>query len=638
MVPLAGSERSERPGATLIGPVPDDELIKFAAVLRARPDAPDLAEVARTAAVTGEFLSREEVTTAAAPDPADVTAVEEYAQASGLSVEGRDPLTRRVLLSGPAGAVRQAFGVSLSRYAHEGGTFRGRTGPVLIPASLAGVIVGVLGTDNRPMARRAVPAYFSGESAELDVVQMTAYYNYPPSLDGTGQCIGIIAFGGGYYPDDIAEYFLDPTGLLDTTTPPLTDVFVSGGSNSPTPAPPAQGPDYTEEVELDIEVAGAAAPGASIAVYFVGDAGTNAWAEGLSAAFYDVANNPSVISISYGLAEDSSDWTPQLRDTIDHTLATLAAAGLTVLVCSGDHGFQGTWPPQGWPPPDQLAHVDYPASSPNATAVGGTVLVSDGRGGISTERTWNNGPTTASGGGVSDLYPVPPYQYAAEIFPASANPPGKLGRGVPDVSANASSYPVIIRGQTRSDGRGTSAATPLWAGLIARVNQGLGWPWCGLLQPVLYPLAYNIPGAINDVIEGDNGEAPQSGLPLYPAGPGWDPCTGLGSPNGLAILLGYRQLRQVAPVVISVSAPNGSPGDTLNIIGSNFLGATAVFFGAVSAGIGGAPPNDGEVVDDTFITVTVPAGPASGTTVDVTVTAPGGTSAIVQPADQFTYN
>ena len=74
MVPLAGSERTEQPGATLIGPVPDDELIEFAVVLRARPDAPDLAEVARSAAVTGEFLSRGEVTMAAAPDPADVTA------------------------------------------------------------------------------------------------------------------------------------------------------------------------------------------------------------------------------------------------------------------------------------------------------------------------------------------------------------------------------------------------------------------------------------------------------------------------------------------------------------------------------------------------------------------------------------
>jgi kumamolisin len=621
MVPLAGSERTERPGATLTGPVPDDELIEFAAVLRARPDAPDLAEVAQAAAVTGEFLSREEVITAAAPDPADVRAVEEYARASGLTVGVPDPLTRRVRLSGPAGAVRRAFGVSLSRYAHDGGTFRGRTGPVLIPASLAGVIVGVLGTDNRPMARRqAVPAYFSGGSVQLAVSQLAAYYNYPVSVDGTGQCIGIIEFDGGYFPEDIAQYFLD-----QENTPAITDVLVSGGSNSPAPVPPPLGqPDYTAEVELDIEVAGAAAPGASIAVYFAGNAGSNAWVEALSAAIGDTANNPSVISVSWSAAEDSAQWPAQDITAIDQALATAAAAGLTVLVCSGDCGSQGSWGQPVTPPPDALAHVNFPASSPNATGVGGTVLEPALGGGILQEVTWNNGPIAASGGGVSDLFGVPLYQSVAGITPRSQNPPGNPGRGVPDVSANADGYPVIIRGNSEVQG-GTSASTPLWAALIARVNQGLGWPWCGLLQAVLY----KIPGAMRDVVIGDNG--------AYGAGPGWDACTGLGSPDGLAILLGYRQLRQVAPVVSGISESNGNPGDTLTVIGSNFLGATAVGFGAVAAGIGGAPPDDGIVVSDTMVTVTVPAGPASGTTVDVTVTAPGGASFPV-PADQFTYD
>jgi kumamolisin len=629
MVPLAGSERTERPGATLIGPVPDDELIEFAAVLRARPDAPDLADVAQAAAVTGEFLSREEVMTAAAPAPADVAAVGAYAQASGLTVGVPDPLTRRVRLSGPAGAVRRAFGVSLNRYAHDGGMFRGRTGPVLIPATLAGVIVGVLGTDNRPMARRqAVPAFFSGGSVQLPVPQLAVYYNYPVSLDGTGQCIGIVELGGGYFVEDIAQYFLD-----QENTPAITPVPVAGGSNSPTPTPPPLGqPDYTAEVELDIEIAGAAAPGASIVVYFVGDASSNGYVDALSAAIADVANNPSVISISWSAAEDSTQWPMQDITAIDQALATAAAAGLTVLICSGDCGSQGSWGQPVTPPPDSLAHVNFPASSPNATGVGGTILEPALGGGILQETTWNNGPIAASGGGVSDIFPVPLYQTAAGITPRSKNPnpTQNFGRGVPDVSANADGYPVIIRGNSVIQG-GTSAATPLWAALIARVNQGLGWPWCGLLQPVLY----TIPGAMNDVTIGDNQVDPS--VPFYPATKGWDPCTGLGSPNGLAILLGYRRLRQVAPVVTSISESDGNPGDTLTVIGSNFLGATAVGFGTVSAGIGGAPPDDGIVVSDTMVTVTVPAGPASGTTVDVTVTAPGGASFPVT-ADQFTYD
>lgn len=622
MVPLAGSERTERTGARQIGPVPDDELIEFAAVLRARPDAPDLAQVAQAAAVTGEFLSREEVATAAAPDPADVTAVEEYARASGLGVDGRDPLTRRVLLSGPAGAVRQAFGVSLSRYEYEGGTFRGRTGPVLIPASLAGVIVGVLGTDNRPMARRqAAPAYTSGSSLKLPVPDLAAYYDFPVSLDGTGQCIGIIEFGGGYYINDIFGYFLVALGEYEQPQR-VTDVLVAGGSNNPTPTwPPPGQADWTQEVEFDIQIAGSAAPGASIAVYFAPNTGTSAWVGVLSRAVADVANNPSVLSISWSLAEDSAP--AQFITAVDQALATAAAAGLTVLVCSGDYGSQGTW--VNSMPPDKCAHVDFPASSPNATGVGGTVLQPqpDGSGGIVGEVAWNNGPGLVSGGGVSDFFGVPLYQSA--VWPVSANQPGDPGRGVPDVSANADDYPVFIRGMWPRFIAGTSASTPLWAGLIARVNQGLGWPWCGLLQPVLY----TIPAAMYDVTAGDNG--------AYSANVGWDACTGLGSPNGLAILLAYRQLRQVAPVVTSISEPNGSAGDTLTVTGSNFLGATAVGFGAVAAGIGGSPPDDGIVVSDTMVTVTVPAGPASGTTVDVTVTAPGGTSTLVL-ADLFTYD
>jgi len=299
--------------------------------------------------------------------------------------------------------------------------------------------------------------------------------------------------------------------------------------------------------------------------------------------------------------------------------------GLTVLIASGDQGSTGSWGQQG--PPDALAHVNFAASSPNATGVGGTVLQPDGSGGVAAEVVWNNGAaTSASGGGVSAFFPVPSFQSDAGINPASANPPNNPGRGVPDVSANADSYQVFIRGQDTPVG-GTSAATPLWAALIALVNQGIGGR-AGLLQAMLYgPLS--TAGALNDITTGDNG--------AYTAGAGWDACTGLGSPNGTAILIGYRAARQVAPAVTQLSESSGSPGDQLVVTGTGFLGATAVGFGTVAAGIGQAPPDDGAVNSDTQVTVTVPSGPASGTQVDVTVTAPGGASADV-PEDQFTFN
>ena len=628
MVPLHGSERREQPGATRVGSVPDDETIQFSVVVRSRKGAPDMEEVARNASITGKFLSREELAEATAPDPADVQAVEEYAHRNGLTVEGADPFTRRVRLAGSAAAVKQAFGVSLDRYEYGGKTFRGRTGPVLVPESLADIIVGVLGTDDRPMAHRLTtlahqsPQFASGSSVPMTAVQMASYYNYPAGLDGTGQCIGIIEFGGGYFIQDINAYF----SALGIKTPSIVDVPVDGGSNSPTPGTGLTNDTpslETAEVELDIEVAGSAAPGASLAVYFVGSNTTNSWLDAVNAAIGDSANNPSVLSISWGAAEDSVPG--QLIAPVNLALSSAGAVGITVLIASGDQGSQGSW--GGQVPPDALAHVNFGASSPNATGVGGTVLQPNGSGGVAAEVVWNNGATTsASGGGVSNYFnTVPSYQSSAGINPVSANPPGNTGRGVPDVSANADSYQVCIRGQNVTVG-GTSAATPLWAALFARVNQGIGGR-AGLPLATLYgPLL--TAGALNDITTGDNG--------AYTAGAGWDACTGLGSPNGTAILTGWRTARQVAPTVTGLSESSGSAGDQLVVTGTGFLGATAVNFGTVTAGLL-APTNDGTVNSDTQITVTVPSGPASGSMVDATVTAPGGTSADV-PADQFTFN
>lgn len=546
LVPLPGSERHEQPGATPLGPVPDDETIHFSVVLRTRGDAPDLESAVQTAATTGRYLSRDEVAEAAAPDPGDVQAVEEYAESHGLTVDGVDSVTRRIKLSGLATAVQQAFGVSLSRYEHQGTTFRGRTGPVLVPQELAGVIVGVLGTDDRPMAHSrtiVTPAFTSGSSVPMTAAQLVSHYNFPPGLDGNGQCIGIVEFGGGYLADDINAYF----SQLGMSTPSIVDIPVSGGSNNPTTGTGLHPFDDTVEVELDIEVAGLAAPGARMAVYFVGNAGTNAWVDVLSAAINDSTNNPSVLSVSWVVAEDAAP--AQFKAAVDQALVSAGAAGITVLTSSGDHGSQGDWGPIG--PPDALAHANFPASSPNATGIGGTVLVPDGSGGVASEVVWNNGlPTGASGGGVSDSFPVPLFQSGGGISPVSANPPHSPGRGCPDVSANADNYQVYVRGQNVALS-GTSASTPLWAALIARVNQGIGGR-AGLLQTMLYgPLL--TAGALRDVTTGDNG--------AYSANPRWDPCTGLGSPDGAAILLGYKTARQVAQAITHLAESAGRPAN-----------------------------------------------------------------------------
>jgi kumamolisin len=179
---------------------------------------------------------------------------------------------------------------------------------------------------------------------------------------------------------------------------------------------------------------------------------------------------------------------------------------------------------------DGSPHVDFPASSPNALACGGTSLqINSGTGQISTETVWNDGSGGgATGGGVSDQFPLPAWQDSAGV---PASPSGGTGRGVPDVAGNAdpeTGYQVLVDGQQEVVG-GTSAVAPLWAALTCRLAQAAGNAF-GLIQPDLY--AGTTPGTdvagFQDITSGSNGS--------YTAGPGWDACTGLGSPAGTALL------------------------------------------------------------------------------------------------------
>jgi kumamolisin len=230
-----------------------------------------------------------------------------------------------------------------------------------------------------------------------------------------------------------------------------------------------------------------------------------------------------VISISWGAPE--SDWSPQGLQAMNQAFQAAASLGVTVCCASGDAGSGDQNPQNGTP--DGLAHADFPASSPWVLACGGTRLTASG-GTILAETAWNDDPaSSATGGGVSDVFELPAYQDSAGV-PRSRNPGGRIGRGVPDVAGNASpstGYRVRVDFLNFVVG-GTSAVSPLWAGLVARFNQRLQSP-VGWLNPMLYgPVAGS--GAFRDTTEGNNG--------AYSAAPGWDPCTGWGSPIGSRLL------------------------------------------------------------------------------------------------------
>jgi kumamolisin len=444
----------------------------------------------------------------------DLAAVELFAKDNDLTVTESSAERRTVQLAGSVAAASKAFGVDLHRYDHpEHGSFRGRVGPVYLPSDLTDVVEGVFGLDDRPQVRpqfrianpRAVTtSYTPAEIAKA--------YDFPTDATGAGQCVAIIELGGGYRQSDLDTYF----GDLGLPTPTVTAVSVDGATNSPTGDPgSADG-----EVLLDIEVVGAIATGARIAVYFAPNT-DQGFVDAVTTAAHDAENAPSVISISWGAAE--SNWTVQAQTALDGAFADAAALGVTVCAASGDNG-------SGDGVSDGRAHADFPASSPHALACGGTRLEAQ-----APETVWNDGTSGgATGGGVSDTFDLPDWQAAAGV-PPSANPGGRVGRGVPDVSGNAdpqTGYRVLVDGQETTFG-GTSAVSPLWAALVALLNEQRGTP-LGLLNPVLYGSDNS---AFRDITSGDNdlGDAP-----AYSARSGWDACTGLGSPNGssLSRLLG----------------------------------------------------------------------------------------------------
>lgn len=511
---IPGSERVALPGAKALGAVRGNERIEV--TVRLRPKAPLQALASRGVQSDQhpsqrQYLTRDEYEAAHGADAHDLALVAAFAKAHRLSVVESDAARRSVVLSGDAQALDAAFGVTLQQYEHESITYRGRTGPITVPAELAGIVEGVFGLDDRPAAEPRFQRYLPTRglsphaAASFTPPALAKLYGFPTGLDGSGQCIAIIELGGGYRPKDLKAYF----ATLGLAAPKVKAVLVDHAHNTPTTADGADG-----EVMLDIEVAGAIAPKATIAVYFAPNT-SQGFLDAVTTAVHDKVHKPSVISISWGSAE--TNWTGQSMTQFDQAFQAAAAMGVTVCVAAGDNGSADGVA-------GGAAHVDFPAASPNALGCGGTKLLAHGAG-IASEVVWNEGTTSATGGGVSSFFALPAYQAKAQVPGGSG---GKAGRGVPDVAGDAdpaTGYEVRVDGQSFVIG-GTSAVAPLWAGLVALVNQGLGRP-VGFLNPLLYgSLAGK--GLMNDITVGNNG--------AFKAKAGWDACTGWGSPRGAALL------------------------------------------------------------------------------------------------------
>ncbi len=498
---LKGTEHNMLPGARALGPTDPHQLIEISVVLKHRAALPKIEQMHGT-------MSHIEFARNYGADPAQIDRIRKFAQENNLQMleRGDEVLRRTVTLSGTAAAVEKAFGVELNEFEYDNGSYRGYTGSIQIPDELASLISGVFGLDNRPVAhphfryRNTNRAFGSRvSSVSYNPAQVAKLYGFPQDASGSGQTIGLIELGGGYRPSDIRDYF-QAQGIK---TPSVKSFSVDDATNRPTTAQSADG-----EVMLDIEVAASVAPEVSLVVYFAPNT-SRGFQDALSIAIHDQLNKPSVLAICWGSAE--STWSPQSMENFDQVAQEAAMLGITITVASGDNGSSDGVN-------DGKNHVDFPASSPHVLAIGGTSLrVANGA--IERETVWNDGAQGgASGGGFSTVFARPTWQSIAGA---------QSSRGVPDVAANAdpeTGYNILVDGQQQVVG-GTSAAAPLWAGLVVLLNQRLNRR-LGFVNPSFYRV--NQSKDFRDITTGGNG--------AFSASAGWDPVTGLGSPNGNQLL------------------------------------------------------------------------------------------------------
>jgi kumamolisin len=511
-VSVPGSAQGLLPHSRKIADVDPHERFQVTVLVRraSRPSA--------DAGIEDEPIGRDEFVRRFGARTADLQLVYEFARVQGLAVVATHLAARTIKLTGIAQDFVRAFGVRLTHYESNGIRYRGHEGSVRVPRSLSGIVEGVFGLDTRPAVRMtsSLPPIIGPAFTPREVARL---YTFPEG-DGSGQAVGIIELAGGFLQSDLTTFYAG----LGITGPSVTVVSVDGATNSPDPSNPnPSSPDF--EVALDMQIAGAIAPGARQILYFVENT-QQGFVNVLCEAVHDAVNQPTVISISWGGTE--SNYPDQVRDAIEQSFIDAAVLRTTVCASSGDWGSQNG-------ETDGQLHVLFPGSAPHALSVGGTTLQVNNSI-ILKETVWNNS-SGATGGGVSEVFSLPVWQQGKGI-PPSVNPGAYVGRGVPDVAAFAdmakTGYRIIFQGNNAVAG-GVSAAVPVWAALVAILNQRMGAN-LGFLPPRLYALPAGTPG-LRDIVSGHNDKSGAAPPGPFSAGVGWDACTGLGSPIGAALML-----------------------------------------------------------------------------------------------------
>ncbi len=466
---------------------------------------------------------------------ADVDKVARCLTRFGLIVDDVSFAARSMRVSGTVAQMEAAFHPGLGIYRIAGqAEFRDREGYYEVPKEIGDIVTGVIGFGTRRVAHRRHAAVRERHKLpSLTPADIERVYNFPAG-SAKDEKIAIAEFGGGYFESDLQDYcakFHIPEASVHAVAVnkpayTLEEVLKLPASQR------KQELDDSIEVMMDVQIIAGLCPGADIRVYFA-TFDQQGWVSLLNQA---IADRPVSLSVSWGMAEDDSEWSKAGRQAISERLSAAALLGITVCVASGDDG-------SGDEETDRNGHVDFPGSSPFVLCVGGTMMV----GSVSTdaERVWWESPGRrtrngggATGGGVSTLFPRPKWQ---RVQVASINRGSIDGRVVPDVAALAGSpfYDLIMLGKPAPDG-GTSASAPVWAALIARVDARLP---AAKRQRFLTPLLYETDASgrtrgsriCHDIVDGNNISHPYPGKG-YSAGTGFDAVCGWGTPDGEKLL------------------------------------------------------------------------------------------------------
>ncbi len=459
-------------------------------------DAEHARTLSATAPTSRNYVDRKTLARETAADPEDVEALRRYGERFGLSIA--ESHWRSVVVKGPVEQLIRAFGASVAIFEDaDGRRFRHRSDALYAPPDVAAIVQGIFGLHQWPRSRKL--GTLQRHTTPLLARDVAARYQFPDGR-GHGQTIGVVQLRGIFKPDDF-DQCMRAQGLapVHPIVKRVDDAAVAHEIAT------------TKDLEaaLDVQLIASLAPEARIVVYEAPD-DERGFLDAVRDAIFDEEYAPSVLSISYGWPEQL--WTPAALHILDELFAAAALMGVTICCSSGDNGAEVD--DNGKP------HVVAPASIPFAVACGATIIQDGGL----EEQTWEK-----TGGGFSERFDVPQWQGAAR---SSAMQYGmQPGRGVPDVAAQQlPGYYVVMEGAELAMG-GTSAVAPVWSALIARINEQIGVP-AGSFLPILYEQSGE--KIFREVTSGGNGR--------FQAGAGWNPCTGLGTPIGIAIAERLRAL------------------------------------------------------------------------------------------------